>query len=520
MASIRIFDTTLRDGEKSPGTILTVAEKLRVARQLARLNVAVIEAGFPAASEEQFEAVQQIAKEVQGPVVAALARATNPKDFDVAMEALGAAAKPRLHTFVPVSPSYRQHFLKMDLSAALDLARKAVRMAKERTEDVEFSLVDALRAPKDDVLAMAAAAVESGATIINIADTVGYATPKEVEELVAAVADALKNHPGVAVSIHCHNDLGMAVANSLAAVKAGATQIHCTVNGIGERAGNAALEEIVAALETRSDEFQASTGIDLSHIGPTSRLVKRLTGITVQPHKPIVGTNAFVYEMNVPQLADEKEQPPYEIIDPETLGIDDAGEEIPATLSREEFLQKARKLGFDLTEESLDRCWEAFQALAQRKEKLYETDLESLLDEQALVVTSRYKLLYLNVSAGSISVPNATVQMEVDGEIIQDAGFGQGPVDATFKTICKMVRRFPKLVRYEVTAVTSGTDALGEVCVRLEEEGRLVQGRGVGTDIVMASAKALIDALNKLEHSQKHPPVSEFTLEESWEPRL
>ncbi|SHF97363.1 2-isopropylmalate synthase [Desulfacinum infernum DSM 9756] len=520
MTAIRIFDTTLRDGEKSPGTVLSVEEKLRLARQLARLGVDVLEAGFPAASERQFEAVRRIAEEVQGPVIAALARPTHPRDFQAAADALAGAARRRIHTFVPVSPSYRRHFLQMDLGEALGLAAKGVELAREKVEDVEFSLVDALRAPLDDVTAMARAAAEAGARIINIADTVGYATPSEVERLVEAVAKVLDSFDDVHLSIHCHNDLGLAVANSLAAVRAGARQIHCTVNGIGERAGNAALEEVAAILKARRDHFGCETGIHLDQIGPTCRLVKRITGIGIQAHKPIVGTNAFFYEISVPQIADAEEQPPYQIVSPEELGLLDHGGEIPRHITRDQFAELAKRLGYVLDGDCLDRCWAAFRNLLDRKENVYETDLETILDEHAMAPEGRYRLLYLNVSAGSISVPNATVQMEVDGEVIQDAGFGQGPVDATFKTICKIVRRFPKLVRYEVSAVTSGTDALGEVSVRLEEDGQLVQGRGVAADIVMASAKALIDAMNKLEQTGRQEPVSEFALVESWQPRL
>ncbi|SMC24119.1 2-isopropylmalate synthase [Desulfacinum hydrothermale DSM 13146] len=520
MRPIRIFDTTLRDGEKSPGTVLSVQEKVRLARQLARLGVDVLEAGFPAASAEQFQAVEAIARQVQGPVIAALARPTHAKDFEMAAEALEAAAKPRIHTFVPVSPSYRRHFLKMDVKECLALTERGVRSALQKVPEVEFSLVDALRAPLEDAVAMARVAAEAGAQVVNIADTVGYAAPAEVERLMEAVAAGLASFPDVVLSIHCHNDLGLAVANSLAAIGAGAGQVHCTVNGIGERAGNAALEELAAMLKARQDHFQCETGIRFQRLGPTCRLVKRLTGIGIQPHKPIVGANAFVYETTVPQLADAAEQPPYQIVDPRELGMADQANELPRDMTREGLADAADRLGYRLEDDELDRCWQAFLDLRDRKEKLFESDLESLLDEQMKAPEARYRLLYLNVSAGSISVPNATVQMEVDGEVIQDAGFGQGPVDAAFKTICKITRRFPKLVRYEVNAVTSGTDALGEVCVRLEEDGQWALGRSVATDVVLASAQALIHALNKLEQSREATPISEFALLEDWEPRL
>ncbi|MGQ9670267.1 MAG: 2-isopropylmalate synthase [Desulfosoma sp.] len=520
MSAIRLFDTTLRDGEKSPGTMLTVPEKLRLAVQLARLGVDVIEAGFPAASEVQFAAVQKVAQTVSGPIIAALARATNPTDFDVAVRALASCARPRLHTFVPVSPFYRKHFLKKGFQETLDLACKAVRLAKERCADVEFSLVDAFRASTEDVVTMVQAVAEAGPTVINIADTVGYATPVEVENLFRSLKIALGESSGVMLSIHCHNDLGLAVANSLAALAAGASQVHVTVNGIGERAGNTALEELAAALKARLDHFGFELSLDSSQIGPTCRLVKRLTGINVQVHKPVVGANAFVCEATVPQLGDASAQPPYQIMDPQQFGLHQAAQPVAKDLGLDVFHALLQDMGVLVDEKSLQACYDAYRQLAERKEELYVSDLENLLDETLLAPPQRYKLLYLNVSAGSISVPHATVQLEIDGQVRQDAGFGQGPVDAAFKTICKMTHRFPKLVRYEVHAATSGTDALGEVHVQLEENGQTVQGRGVATDIVLASTKAFVNALNKLEQKSKEPSVSEFTEWESWQPRL
>ncbi|ROR01598.1 2-isopropylmalate synthase [Desulfosoma caldarium] len=520
MPTIRIFDTTLRDGEKSPGTMLTVPEKLRLAVELARLGVDVLEAGFPAASEGQFEAVQKIAQSVSGPTIAALARATNATDFDVAMRALASCARPRLHTFVPVSPFYRKHFLKKDFQETLDLGCKAVQLAKERCDDVEFTLVDAFRAPPEDVVTMAKAVADAGATVINIADTVGYAIPSDIEALFRSIKAALGEPSPVVLSIHCHNDLGLAVANSLAALAAGAGQVHVTVNGIGERAGNTALEELAAALKVRQDHFGIDLSLDSTLIGPTCRLVRRLTGINVQAHKPVVGANAFVCEATVPQLGEASAQPPYQIMDPQQFGLTRAAEPVAKDMAMDAFQAQLRRLGVLVDEKDLEACFEAYRQLAEHKEDLHVSDLENLLDETLLAPPQRYKLLYLNVSAGSISVPHATVQLEIDGQMCQDAGFGQGPVDATFKTICKMTHRFPKLVRYEVHAVTSGTDALGEVHVQLEEDAQTVQGRGVATDIVLGSAKAFINALNKLEQKSKEPSVSEFTEWESWQPRL
>lgn len=520
MGQVLIFDTTLRDGVKSPGIILTVEEKVRIAKQLARLRVDILESGFPAASEEEFEAVERIANEVGGPAIAVLARATNPRDFEIAWQAVKHSERPRIHTFVPASREYREHFLKRSLEQTLELAASAVKTAKSYTPDVEFSLVDAFRAAPEDVIRLTRAAVQAGATTVNLADTVGNAIPSDVIALFKRLQEEVDNLGQVVLSIHCHNDLGLAVANSLAAVEAGAGQIHCTVNGIGERAGNTPLEEVVAVMSVRSAKLHAETNIRLEQIYPASRIVRRLTGVNLQPHKPIVGGNAFFYEAAVPQLADSTEKPPYEILRPENLGIQPTGDILTADTSISVFKERVSELGYELEGEKLNECFHAFQELAAKKELVFDADLDLLVGSRTAMEHSRYKLLYLNVTAGSISVPNATVQMEVDGHVIQDAGFGHGPVDAAFKTIFKIVKHFPKLVRYEVNAVTPGTDAQGEVSVRLQENGYLVDGRAIDTDIVLASARALVDGLNKLERVRVQPAISEFTEEESWMPRL
>lgn len=520
MDHIQIFDTTLRDGLKSPGTILSNDEKLRLAKQIARLQVDVLEVGFPAASEEQYETVERIVREVQGPVMAVLVRATNARDFEIAANALKPAQKKRIHTFVPASRQYREHLLRKTAEQTLELAVAAVQMAKEITPEVEFSLVDAFRADPAELVALVRAVVQAGASNVNLADTVGCATPFEVARLFQQLKREVGEFDQATFSIHCHNDLGLAVANSLTAIAEGANQVQCTINGIGERAGNAALEEIVAAVDMHAARLGRSTQIELSQIYPASRLVQRLTGIALQPHKPVVGANAFICETAVPQLADTKEKPPYEIMSAEKFGILATGDFLLSDAGLDQFKAKTRELGYDLNSETLQKCYEAFQDLAAKKEMVFDSDLESLLSASVVAEDKRYKLLYLNVTAGSISVPNATVQLEVDGQIFQDAGFGHGPVDAAFKTICRMVKRMPKLVRYEVNAVTPGTDAQGEVTLRLEENGYLVNGRAVDTDIVLASARALIDGLNKLENISDQPVVSEFTAEEAWMPRL
>jgi len=520
MGRLFLFDTTLRDGMKSPGTVLTREERIRIAKQLARLGVDVLEPGFPAASEEQFAVCEQIAREAQGPVIAVLARATNPRDFEIGWKAVQGAGKARLHTFVPVSQQYREHFLKKSFDDLCRIAASAVKTAKGFTDEVEFSLVDAFRADAAEVAQLVQVALEAGATSINLADTVGCALPSDVEQLVAAVMSKTGGMSGGVLSIHCHNDLGLAVANSLAAVRAGARQIHCTVNGIGERAGNAPLEELAALFSVHSAELGLESGIHLDQVGPTSRLVRRLTGIGVQPHKPVVGPNAFLCEAVVPQLADATTPPPFEILRPDILGVRTGMDALSQDSGLEDFGSRLSELGYGFSRSEIQELFSDFQELAGRKEHVFDADIELLAGTRAASEGLRYRLLYLNVTAGSISVPNATVQLEVDGQVVQDAGFGHGPVDAAFKTILRMVKRFPRLVRYEVNAVTPGTDAQGEISVRLEENGVLVDGRAVGTDIVLASAKALIDGLNKLEHVRSQTAISEFTDEESWLPKL
>jgi 2-isopropylmalate synthase len=520
MRKILIFDTTLRDGLKSPGTILSIDEKVRLAKQLARLRVDVLEVGFPAASQEQFEAAERIAKEVEGPILAVLARATNPRDFEIAWKALQGQALSRIHTFVPASREYREHFLKKTAAETVELAASAIRRAKEFTPEVEFTLMDAFRANPQRVVDLVSAAVEAGASTINLADTVGYATPSDVSMLFTHLRSGVKHFDQVAFSVHCHNDLGLAVANSLAAIAAGAAQVHCTVNGIGERAGNAALEEVVAALSVHAGPFGAQLGIQLNQIYPTSRLVRHLTGINLRSHKPVVGENAFAHEVMVPQLSDTEEQPPYETLHPEKLGIQSTGRMLTARTSLEELQNRLLELGYEFDATQLLELFSDFKVVTEKKEQVFDADLELLVTSKLAPGSLRYRLRHLSVAAGSISVPHATVQLEVDGQLQQESGFGHGPVDAAFKTIFKMTNRNPKLTLYEVTAATPGSDAQGKVTLRLEENGYVVNGRAVDSDIVLASAKALIDGLNKLEHLRGEPVISEFTDEESLQPLL
>ncbi len=520
MRKILICDTTLRDGLKSPGAILSIDEKVRLAKQLARLQVDVLEIGFPAASQEQFEAAERIAGEIEGPILSVFARATNPRDFEIAWKAVKEHPLPRIHTVVPVSREYRDHFLKKTIAKTVELATSAVQQAKQYTSDVEFSLMDAFRADPQRVVELVAAVVAAGATTINLADTVGYATPSDVTKLFGCLRNQVGQFDQLVFSVHCHNDLGLAVANSLAAVTAGAGQVHCTVNGIGERAGNTRLEELAAVLSVHAAQFDVQLGIRLNQVYPASRLVRLLTGVNLGPHKPVVGENAFVHEVMVPQLSDTEEKPPYETLQPEKLGMRLSGDTLTADTSLEAFQNRLGELGYAFEGAQLQELYADFKEFTEKKEKVFDADLELLISSKLPSGAPRFRLLHLSVAAGSISVPNATVQLEVDGQVLNDSGFGHGPVDAAFRTILKMTNRNPKLTQYEVTAATPGSDAQGAVILRLEENGLVVNGRAVDSDIVLASAKALIDGLNKLEHLRGEPPISEFTDEESWIPLL
>jgi 2-isopropylmalate synthase len=519
MRQIFLFDTTLRDGLKSPGAVLSVMEKVRIAKQLSDLRVDVVEVGFPAASEEQFNVAERIAQEVTGPVIAVLARATNAQDFEIACKAVKSATRFRIHTFVPASREYREHFLKKSAGEVRELATGAVRIARNLASDVEFSLVDAFRANPDEIIQLVQAVAAAGAGTINLADTVGYATPADVSGLFQRIRKEVDRFREIIFSVHFHNDLGLAVANSLTAIQEGASQIHCTINGIGERAGNTPLEELAAVLAIRQDRFNAQSGILMTQLVPACRLVRRLTGVNLQPHKPIAGANAFSHEPTTPQLADVMGAAPFQIISPQSLGIPKMETPLTIDSSLEDFRRKAIELGCEVEGDQLQESYATFQEMASRKAHLFNADLELLL-HSTNAEPQRYRLLYLSVNAGSISIPHATVQLEIDGQVVQDAGFGHGPIDAAFKTIFKIVRRFPRLVRYEVNAVTPGTDAQGEVTVRLQDGTLIVEGHATGTDIVLESARALVDGLNRLEAMNTHPEIFEFTDEESWVPIL
>ncbi len=499
---VKIFDTTLRDGEQSPGATMNVAEKVRIAEQLEKLRVDVIEAGFPISSEGDFEAVKEIAKKIKRSEVAALARTSLP-DIKRAWEAVKFATHPRIHTFIATSDIHLKYKLRMSREEVLREAVKAVRYAKRLCENVEFSAEDATRSDIDFLCEVFSRVIQAGATTINVPDTVGYAIPSEFGRLIKTIHEKVKGMDRVTLSVHCHNDLGLAVANSIAAIENGARQVECTINGIGERAGNASLEEIVMALRTRKDLFQFYTQVNTRQIFSTSRLVSKITGMVIQPNKAVVGANAFAHQSGIHQDGILKEKLTYEIMTPESVGIPKSSIVLGKLSGRHAFRERLKELGYQLSEGDLERAFIRFKQLADKKREIFDEDIESIVVDEVLRVPKRFKLVYLNVVAGNLTVPTATVQMEVDGKLVQEAGFGDGPVDATFKTIKKITRTRSKLLQFAINAITSGTEAQGEVTVKLEERGQTVIGQGADTDVIVASAKAYINALNKMEFKKK-----------------
>jgi 2-isopropylmalate synthase len=502
-----IFDTTLRDGEQSPGASMNVAEKVRLAIQLERLGVDVIEAGFPAASSGDYDAVRAVSAKVRNSQIAALARASK-EDIDKAWASVREAAHPRIHTFIATSDIHLKHKLKMTRDQVLEAAVNAVTHAKGFTENVEFSSEDGSRSDPDFLCKVFGAAIEAGATTINLPDTVGYAMPDEFGQLVAYVR---KNTPGidrVILSVHCHNDLGLATANSLAGLRNGARQVEVTINGIGERAGNTSLEEIVMSLYTRKEHLGLTSRINTREIHPASRLVSMITGIVVQPNKAVVGANAFAHEAGIHQDGVLKNRMTYEIMEPEMVGLSTNRLVLGKHSGRHAFKRKLADLGYDLTEEDLNKVFEKFKELADKRKEILDEDIEVLVAEEILRVPDRFQLNYLNVISGTVAVPTAIVKLEIDGVVQQGAGFGVGPIDATYNTIAKMTGTRSKLVRFSINAISGGTDAQGEVTVRLQENGFVALGKGADPDIFTASAKAYINGLNRLEYLKKNPSLS------------
>ena len=507
MEKIIIFDTTLRDGEQSPGASMNVQEKLRIARQLKRLKVDVIEAGFPIASQGDFEAVQKIAREIKTVQIAALARA-NAQDIDRAWEALRDAEEPRIHTFIATSDIHLKYKLKRSRKQVLEIAVSAVKRACRYTPNVEFSAEDASRSDVKFLCRLLEAVIKAGANTVNIPDTVGYAIPQEFGERIRYIRENVPNIHNAILSIHCHNDLGLAVANSVAAVLNGARQVEATINGIGERAGNTSLEEIVMTICTRRDILPFTTGVVTEHIYGASRLVSLITGMVVQPNKAIVGANAFAHEAGIHQDGILKKPSTYEIMTPESIGIRQSSLVLGKHSGRHAFREKLKELGYRLKEEELGRVFHRFKEVADKKKEIYDEDIEAIIADEILRMPDKYKLIYLNVVSGSVVVPTATVQMEVDGKITQSAGFGVGPIDAAYNTIASIVQTKSKLLRFSVDSITGGTDAQGEVTVKIEEDGKTMVGQGTDPDIITASAKAYINALNRLAHLKKRSPKS------------
>ena len=504
---ITIFDTTLRDGEQSPGASMTAAEKLRVATQLENLGVDVIEAGFPAASQGDFEAVSAIAQKLKRTQVAGLARASK-NDIDRAWGAIEKAQHPRIHTFIATSDIHLEYKLKMSRDEVVAAAIDAVKYACSFTDNVEFSAEDASRSDPDFLCKVFGAAIEAGATTINIPDTVGYAIPEEYSDLVRYIKEHTPNIHKAVISVHCHNDLGLATANTLAAINAGARQAEVTVNGIGERAGNTSLEEVAMALHTRPNYMPFHTGINTELIHTSSRMVTIITGMIVQPNKAIVGANAFAHEAGIHQDGMLKNPMTYEIMRPEDVGLNKSQLVLGKHSGRHALRDRLKGIGYELSSEELDQIFINFKSLADKKKHVMDEDLEALVTEEILRTEETYALRYLNVSAGTTVMPMASVQIAINGEEIKDAGYGNGPIDATFNTIAKMTGTRSELLRFTVSALTGGTDAMGEVTVRLKENGLIALGKGSDPDIITASAKAYINGLNRIEYLKEHPPKS------------
>jgi len=495
MDYVQIFDTTLRDGEQSPGISLNATEKLEIAHQLARLNVDIIEAGFPIASPGDFEAVQAIAREVQGPIIAGLARA-NPADVDRAWEAVKDSERPRIHTFVSTSDIHIEYQLQSTREDVKGLARASVAQAKELCDDVEFSPMDATRADRQFTAEVVQIAIDQGATTINIPDTVGYAMPDEYAAFLTDLYRLVPDLRTVVLSTHCHDDLGLAVANSFAGVQAGARQVECAINGIGERAGNASLEEIVMLLRTRTDDIGLDTRIDTKEIARTSRLVSRLTGYAVQPNKAIVGRNAFAHESGIHQDGVLKERTTYEIMDATTVGLDSNELVLGKHSGRHALRQALEDLGFQVDGQALNQAFKRFKEIADKKKQVTAMDLEALVTDELREAVGTYTLEWFDVEASTRRPPHATVGVRTPEGAEQQGSFtGDGPVDAIFRAINVATGVDAQLREFRVDAVTGGQDALGEVSVIVELEGQSASGQGVATDILEAAGIAYVRAL-------------------------
>lgn len=500
---VRIFDTTLRDGEQSPGCSMNIEEKIRVAHRLADLNVDVIEAGFPIASPGDFEAVREVARKVKGPVICGLARASE-KDIDRAWEAVKEAERARIHTFIATSDLHLKYKLRKSREEVLKIAALAVQHARRYTEDVEFSAEDAARSDVEYLCRVIECAIDAGATTVNIPDTVGYAIPEEFGRLIARIREKVPNIDRAVISVHCHNDLGLAVGNSLAAVQNGARQVECTVNGLGERAGNAAMEEVVMALRTRKNFFGVTTNIRTERIYQTSRLVSGITGMLVQANKAVVGANAFAHEAGIHQDGFLKKQETYEIMTPASIGLSKSTLVLGKHSGRHAFRARLEEMGYHLVDEEINRSFERFKTLADAKKEIYDEDIVALIADEVYRIPDIFELQSVEAYSITGESPRAKVRLTVDGESVEMESTGDGPVDAVYSAIKKIVRNDCPLVGYFVKGITGGTDAQGEVTTRVKDGDQVFIGQGADTDIIVASAKAYVNALNKLEHWRRN----------------
>lgn len=498
MRFIKIFDTTLRDGEQSPGASMNVQEKVTLARQLAKLGVDIIEAGFAFSSPGDFEAIKTIGNEVEGPVICSLARARE-EDIRAAWEALKDAPRKRIHTFHSTSDIHLKYQFRVTREEALKRSVEMVRFARSFVDDVEFSPMDATRTDIEYLCEVVEAVIEAGASTVNIPDTVGYSIPSEFGAMIRTIHEKVGNIKKAVIAVHCHNDLGLSTANSLSAVLNGAGQIECTVNGIGERAGNCSMEEVVMALRTRRDIFDADTKIYTEEIMRSSRLVTKITGISVQPNKAIVGANAFAHESGIHQDGLLKEKSTYEIIRPESIGLYSAKLVLGKHSGRHAFKTRLKELGYSLEGDHLNEVFERFKKLADQKKEIFDEDIEALISEGVAKAPEIYSLIDLHVVSGINQKPTAAIKLRIGDAVMDKLEQGDGPVDATYKAISSVTNTKSKLLKFEVKGITGGTDALGEVVVSIEEEGMSARGHGADTDIIVAAAKAYINALNKLE---------------------
>ena len=494
---IKFFDTTLRDGEQSPGCSMNMKEKLLLAKQLEKMGVDVIEAGFAASSEGEFQAVQKIANEIKDSTVAVLARAVKG-DIDKAWEAVKGAAKPRIHTFIATSNIHMKYKLKMEPEEVIKRAEEMVKYASSLCPEVEFSAEDATRSDVDFLAKIFDRVIEAGAKIINIPDTVGYTTPDEFYNFIMDIRKRSKHLDSVEISVHCHNDLGLAVANTLAAAKAGASQFECTVNGIGERAGNAALEELVMAMNVRFDDYGFTSNINTKEIMKTSNLLTSITGVGVQPNKAIVGANAFAHESGIHQHGMLNNRETYEIMKPESIGITTNNMVIGKHSGRHAFKDKIETMGYKLTQEELDKAFEQFKKLADKKKQIYDKDIDAIIINRESKAEDKYKLVRFVINSGNTITTTASVVLNKEGEDIEGIAFAGGPVDAAFRAIDKCLDRKVELEDYSIQSVTEGTDALGYSVVKLRCEGNHYTGRGTSINIVEASIKAYLNAVNNI----------------------